>query len=168
VSASLEAKVAGLEARLHLIEEERSVLKTLHQYAHAIDYGLEASWLDCFTEDGAFDLHIRQDGAVKGAARGYGIAHDKGVRFAGQAMLRRFIENHTRAPGKWHKHFMVEPVVSLAADGEHATVHSYFARLDQDDATRFIHAFGRYIDSLVRCPDGRWRFAERIAEIESM
>jgi len=168
MTETLEAQVAALTAKVRRLEEERAILQTLHRYGHSIDYGHEANWLDCFTEDGAFDLHIRQDGETAGRLRGFGEPHAKGVRFAGRAVLNQFIRQHTRAPDAWHKHFMVEPVIEIAQDGEHAKVRSYFVRLDDQAGERIMSAFGRYIDDMVRAPDGRWRFRERIAEIESM
>ena len=46
-----------LEARLDTaLEAEREIVRTLHRYAHSIDYGDEAAWLDRFTEDGVFDI----------------------------------------------------------------------------------------------------------------
>jgi hypothetical protein len=39
--------------------------------------------------------------------------------------------------------------------------------MEHDDEP-IVRVFGRYLDKLVRCPDGRWRFRERIAEVESM
>ena len=30
-----------------------------------------------------------------------------------------------------------------------------------------VRSFGRYHDTLERCPDGRWRFTARHAEVES-
>jgi hypothetical protein len=30
-----------------------------------------------------------------------------------------------------------------------------------------IGAFGRHVDELTKCDDGRWRFVERVAEIEA-
>ena len=168
MSATLEAEVAALAAKVSRFEEERAILNTLHRYAHAIDYGHEADWLDCFTDDGAFDLHIKQDGEAIGRAMGVGTPHAGGVRIGGRAALEHFIGRHTRAPTTWHKHFMVEPLIAIAADGVHARVESYFVMLDEHGGDRSMRAFGRYLDRMVRVDDGRWRFEERIAEIESM
>jgi len=165
---ALEAKVAELAAKVRRLEEERSVLQTLHRYGHSIDYGLESAWLDCFTEDGAFDLHIARDGEAIGRLMGYGTPHAKGTRIDGREALRTFIERHTRAPTTWHKHLLIEPIITLADDGERASVQSYFVMLDEHQDTRSMRAFGRYLDDMRRCPDGRWRFRERIAEIESL
>ena len=58
------------------------------------------------------------------------------------------------------------PLISI--NGDTATVHSMFARLDRYPDGPGIRAFGRYRDTLVRCPDGRWRFTERLPDIEAV
>ena len=132
--------------------DERAVMSTLYRYGHSIDYGLEEDWVGCFTEDGVFD--VRRSGAEADSHR-----HE------GRAALTEFVSRHTRAPNRYHKHMLVEPVVEIS--GDRASVHSYFTRLDAaDDGTPFIRAFGRYVDELVREADGVWRFRERIAEVE--
>ena len=139
-----------LEARLKRLEEERAILSTMYRYGHSIDYGLEQDWVDCFTEDGAFDIRRRDPG---------------GKRHEGRAALQRYIAQHTRAPAKYHKHVLIEPVITI--DGTQAKAVSYFARLDEAPSGEpFVLAFGRYHDTMVKCPDGRWRFKERIADIE--
>ena len=45
--------------RLAALEAERAILRTLYRYGHSIDYGLEQEWVDCFTEDGVFDVRRR-------------------------------------------------------------------------------------------------------------
>jgi hypothetical protein len=47
-------------------------------------------------------------------------------------------------------------------------VRSYLSVVMEHDDEPIVRVFGRYLDRLVRCPDGRWRFRERIAEVESM
>ena len=133
---------------------ERAVMDALYRYGHSIDYGLEQEWLDCFAADGAFDVRYR-----------VGIKPSR--RFEGRADLAAFIAAHSRAPNRWHKHLLFEPLVTV--DGDRATARSYFARLDADnDGTPFVRAFGRYLDELVRGSDGRWRFVERVAEVEAV
>jgi hypothetical protein len=144
----------GLTDALFEIVAERSVLRTLYRYAHSIDYGLEVDWLDCFMDDGVFDIRRRVDGKPN-------------RRYEGRNALARFIAAHTRAPDNWHKHLLIEPVVTI--EGDRATVDSYFVRVDADNAgVPILHAFGRYRDSLVKDADGMWRFTLRIAEVESM
>jgi hypothetical protein len=153
-----------LAARLAALEAERAVLANLYQYGHSIDYGLRDRWLDCFTEDAVYDLRYRA-GLELRSRRG-GTPTDHGVVYRGQVELAVFIAGHTHAPDRWHKHMLMEPVVTLT-DGR-ARCRSYFARLDERPDGPYIRAFGRYLDQLVECPDGRWRFEERIAQIESI
>jgi len=142
-----------LEARLARLEDERAILQTLHRYGQAIDYGDEEAWVDCFAEDGVFDVRAR-------------LPHQPNRVVRGRAALREFITRHTRAPECWHKHLLVEPL--LEVDGDLATSASYLVVVMEYLDEPVLRVFGRYRDRLVRCPDGRWRFSERIAEVESM
>ena len=144
----------GLAQRLRLLEDERGVLATLHRYGHALDYGAEAGWVDCFTADAHYEVREPGNGTA-GSVRAYD----------GRDELAAFAARHTRAPEHFHKHVVVDPVI--AVDGDRATAVSYFLRLDHADGERVVYAFGRYRDELVRGEDGRWRFAVRIAEVES-
>ena len=145
--------LADIQTRLSRLEDERAVLATLNRYGHSIDYGLEQDWVDCFTEDGVFDVQHHRAGPP-------------GARHEGREALAAFVGQHTRAPAKYHKHVVVEPVIALAGDG--ATVVSYYCRLDvAPNGEPYVRSFGRYRDTMVRCPDGRWRFKERIADGEA-
>lgn len=168
MAEELADRVAHLTARLELIEAERDILATLHRYGHSIDYGEEAAWVDCFTEDGVFDVRFVSAAQAQPRDWGFGTPHPQGARFSGRDELRRYVARHSRAPAAWHKHFMVQPQITLAPQGGEARVRSYFARLDAVDGQRVIHAFGRYQDEMVHCPDGAWRFRQRICEIESL
>ncbi len=148
------ADLDGLARRLRRLEDERGVLATLHRYGHALDYGAEADWVDCFTSDARYEVR----------ERGHGTAG--GVRaYVGRQELAAFAARHTRAPEHFHKHVVVDPVI--AVDGDRATADSYFLRLDHSGGERVVYAFGRYRDELARGEDGRWRFAVRVAEVES-
>ncbi len=166
MSQGLAAQVADLAARVRSLEEERAVLSSLYRYAHAIDYGDEATWVDCFTPDGVFDLHYMGD-SPQNPRKGFGTPHAHGRRFAGKEELAMFVANHTRAPIKWHKHVLVEPMITFDPDFQRARVRSYFVRIDNENGAREIWAFGRYIDDMVRGQDGRWRFKERKVETEA-
>ena len=146
-------ELADLEARLSLLEDERAILRNLHAYGQAIDYGDEATWVDCFTEDGVFDVRAR-------------LSHQPNRVVQGRESLEEFISRHTRAPELWHKHLLVEPLITV--DGDTATCSSYLAVVMEHDDEPILRVFGRYRDTLARSPDGRWRFVERIADVESM
>ena len=146
----METKVATTEERLAALEDKRDILRTLHDYAHTLDYGDEAGFLNCFTEDAFLGWSIFPGG------------------LKGQARIREGFHKHTHAPDAWHKHMLAEPRITLR--GDKATVHSMFFRLDpykSSDCAPEIYAFGRYIDTLVRGRDGRWRISERIVEKEA-
>jgi hypothetical protein len=144
----------GLARRLRLLEDERDVLATLHRYGHALDYGAEAGWVGCFTADARYEVREPGNGTA-GRVRAYD----------GRDELAAFAARHTRAPEHFHKHVVVDPMI--AVDGDRATAVSYFLRVDQAGGERVVYAFGRYRDELVRGEDGRWRFAVRVAEVES-
>src|SRR3989442_15385007 len=83
----------GLARRLRLLEDERDILATLHQYGHALDYGAEADWVDCFTADAHYE--VREPGhGTAGSVRAYD----------GRDELTAFAARHTRAPEHFHKH----------------------------------------------------------------
>lgn len=147
--------MADLSARLRALEERRGVLETLYRYGHAIDYGAEDDWVDCFTEDAVYDVH-------RGEQTG---RSSESIRCEGRAEIAAFVSRHSRAPEAWHKHMLSEPMISI--EGERARAVSYFARLDHGAEGPYLRAFGRYRDRLVRCSDGRWRFEARVAEVES-
>jgi SnoaL-like protein len=135
-----------VEQRLAALEAEREICRTLYTYGHAVDYGWEEQYADCFTAN------------AKLYWPGFAL-----MRGLGEIMAA--FREHTHAPAKYHKHFLSQPLM-IAKDGR-AQVQSMFARLDSYDGGPGICAFGRYSDELVVCPDGRWRFTDRHAEIES-
>src|ERR1700731_3867219 len=125
----------GFARRLRVLEDERGVLATLHRYGHALDYGAEANWVDCFVADARYE--VREPGTE--TARRVRAYH-------GRDALAAFAARHTRAPERFHKHVVVDPII--AVDGDHATAVSYFLRLDDVDGERVVYAFGRYRDEL--------------------
>jgi ketosteroid isomerase-like protein len=83
----------------------------------------------------------------------------------GRQAIREAFRRHTHAPLEWHKHLLFEPLVDI--DGDRARVTSYYMRMDRYDDGPHARSFGRYLDELVRCSDGRWRFAHRVTENEA-
>ena len=154
-------QVEELAKRLQVLEDERAILATLHAYGHSIDYGLKEKFADLFTEDGVY-LVLMRGVPVPSLA---GVPHSaSGIK--GRDLILQYVRGHSNAPAMWHKHFLVEPAIRRESDNE-ASVESYFARLDEDDNGAYILAFGRYRDRVVRSPDGKWRFKERIVEVEN-
>jgi hypothetical protein len=145
------------EAKLHVestdaIADERAILRVLYTYCHAIDYGEEAKWVGLFTPDGIFHVEM-----PRGLPR---------IHCAGTKELAAFIGAHPRAPSALHKHLLLNPLIELR--GDEARVASYFQLLLDIESNPETYCFGRYLDRLARSEDGRWRFAERRAEVQSM
>jgi hypothetical protein len=140
--------------RLRRLEDEQEITRALHRYAHAIDYGDEETWVDCFTPDGTLEIE-----------RPLGDARTP-LRVAGSAALHELAAGHTRAPESdfWHKHVAVEPLIEI--EGDDATCTSYLFLLMDVGGVPTIRNFGRYRDALARCLDGRWRFSRRVLELE--
>lgn len=155
---------ARLEARVRALEDERSILDTLHRYTRGIDYFKEEDWAEVFTEDCVYDLRSK-----------YRDTH----RQEGREALLRFLREVKVGPERVFgdavpvdredhivKHLCIDPRISL--EGDSATVESYFAHLDDVHGTPVLWTYGRYIDRFVRCDDGVWRIAERIIEQEAL
>lgn len=140
-------------ARLAALEDERSILRTLYGYGHTIDVGDEEGWVELFAADAVFTVHAREEDYPP-------------FRIAGRADLLDFVRNHTRPPELWHKHLLIEPLIDL--DGDEAGCTSYFVVLVEHEGAPTVRVFGRYVDHLARGADGRWRFAERVAHLESL
>jgi ketosteroid isomerase-like protein len=120
-------------------------LRTLYTYGHSIDYGREEDFIDCWTTDAA--LYVTSE-----------TVH-------GHAELLQYFRARTHAPTVDGKHLVLSPVIDI--DGDQATAQSMFARLDTRSEGPAIGAFGRYLDVLRRCADGRWRLSERRAQVEA-
>lgn len=138
--------------RLRRMEDEAAVIRVLYQYAHAIDYGDEPLWVDCFTEDAVWEAFNEVLG--------------KTMRLSGRDELARFAYEHTRPPIAHHKHLVTEPIVQLSGDS--ATSSCYFLVLAAGQGgLPALATFGRYVDEHRRDGDGRWRIARRRAEADA-
>jgi 3-phenylpropionate/cinnamic acid dioxygenase small subunit len=136
-------------AELASLLDERAVLRVLAEYAHALDVHDVDSWVDTFTPDGIFDV-------VEAGGR-------RLHREVGHAELTRWAQG--APPGRQRHHVLADPLVTL--DGDQARVESCWVLLERDEhAHPVVGAFGRYSDRLVK-RDGRWRIAERRAEVEA-
>lgn len=153
MAAALEARIGALEAALEQQRERRAVEERLLAYSRCIDSGDEAGWVDCFTADGVFEM--------RSPLPGYPVR-----RVAGPDELSEFIAAHTGPPEVHHKHIYAMPEITV--EGSAASARGYVVHLvEAEDGRPELQAFGRYLDTLRRCEDGRWRIAERVVEVES-
>ena len=134
---------------LRELRDERAVVRVLYQYAHGLDYGPEADFIDVFTTDGSWQ---RLPG------------HRPARRFDGRDGLTQMFRDHVHAPEYFHKHVVANPWVEV--DGDTATARSYLILVAEHPTGPYVRAFSRCSDELVRCDDGRWRIRGRRAELE--
>ena len=138
------------------LEVERRIRHTMDLYAHSMDYGEEQVWCDCFTEDALFLVTDAQK-------------QEEIYRVQGAAQLAAYIGAYPRPPAVYAKHVCTQ--ILIRVDGDEATAESFWLALNSHGGASKtepnIMAFGRYRDRLIVCPDGRWRFTERVCETES-
>ena len=103
-----------------MLEDERAILQTLHQYGHAMDYGPDADFVDCFTREGVWDVQMRSAPAGSFQCCGHGEIE---ASLAGQTAVR--------APALYAKHFVMDP--QIVVTGDEASVVSYFLRVEPRD-----------------------------------
>lgn len=147
---ALGERLQRVEAELQRLQDERAVVRTLYQYGHGLDYGPEEAFVDAFTEDGVWrrvELRLPERS------------------FNGRNGLAQMYRDHTHAPDYYHKHVVVNPYVEV--DGDTATARSFLLFICDSPEGPYLRAFSRCNDTLVRCPDGKWRIKERRAELES-
>lgn len=150
-----------IEERLQALEDKEGVLRTLHDYAHMLDYGRDG---DAFA-----DLWV-EDGLWKGTSVTT-TAGSGSTRIEGRKELRDWFENRSwrsvEKPWEAIAHRRGHPtisVVDIRVEGDRATAECYFTGVGETANGPIISNIGRYLDVLVRCPDGRWRFQVRHLE----
>jgi hypothetical protein len=145
--------MSTLEERVKAIEDERAILKVLYQYSHSLDQGCVAEdFVDLFTEDARWYSTI--DGRWAGVTMGPRNGREDFQQWASDMPPKESVP--TRG---YSKHYVVEPDVRI--DGDSATVESYLLMVRDSEKGPYIWSMGRYLDQLIRCPDGRWRIKER-------
>lgn len=141
--ADSEQALREVLLRLQRLEDERAVIDRLYEYAHSMDHGPVARLRDCFTED-------------------------REVEGRWQGLFERRSTGNRSHPWKQvpnSKHLVSCPRVT-SLQGDVATVEAYWTYVTDDGDVPHLRAFGRYIDRMKRCSDGKWRIWRRIVDIE--
>lgn len=141
------------EEEIDRLLEERAVLRALHEYAHAMDYGDEAGWIMAFAPEAVFNVFRVVEG-------------DTIHREDGAGDLARYIAQYPKPP-HFRKHIIADPIVDIS--GNSASVRAYWLLLQRNDDTGAaeLAAFGHYRDVLHK-RDGRWVIVDRQASVEAM
>ena len=146
-----ESELNALVARLAVLESEREIIRAHQRYARAVDYGLHDEFVGRFAPEARFVVRSAADGRVS-------------FEVSGHQQLADFIVGHSRPPGRWHKHFLMLPVIEI--DGNTATADGYFIVALDRDGSPTTPIFGRSHDRFCRL-DGEWKIAERVLDVES-
>ena len=130
-------------------------------YTAAVDSGQWDRWPEFFTDDGLYRVQPREN-------------HERGLPLAtlsleGKGMLKDRIygirETLFHDP-YYQRHIVSAPLVREA--GEHRIVAetNYAVLRTKPDQMTDVFNVGRYLDTIVRTPDG-WRFASRLCIFDS-
>jgi hypothetical protein len=167
--AEKSSEIRTLEQRVRAIEDREAILKTMYDYAYAIDFGKDVrEYTDLYTDDAVFQ-------SVPPPPPGSAVPADLAARaemrpaagaVVGRKALEAWITNEWQVrdrllvAGHYRIHEMMEPDIAL--DGDSATSRSYFQTTDNDNGHIFVVSIGVYKDTFVRSRDGRWRLKERL------
>ncbi len=148
---SLEERVAAIESRQKVYEDERVIRDLIARYGFYADCGAHESFVDLFTYDGVIEL-------VGGAPAG---VTEPSVRWSGRSELREFIgdpEIHMKIQGRC-QHL---PSLDLRIEifGDSAVAHSSSVVLLKHLETVTIYGAGFTKWTLVRL-EGRWLIRHR-------
>lgn len=103
-------------------------------------------YLDIFTKDALLDARTT-------AGR---VIHDE----HGHKDLAASFNKKKFPPDAYDKHLMHQPIISV--NGAEARVEAYYSFYNARRDGHLLVSYGRYKDTLVKEPDGRWRIKERI------
>lgn len=112
------------------------------RYAHALDEGRAADFMDCFTADAGMWPNAGP------------FQSDRG-RFSRDALGAFVTTTNANRP----RHIMLNVLADVATDGLSAKGTALFQLFDI--ATGEVRALGQYRDEAVQDADGTWRFTEK-------
>ncbi|WP_200959221.1 nuclear transport factor 2 family protein [Nocardioides sp. Soil796] len=127
----------GVEERLRRMEDLHELQQLRAHYCQHLDSGRWDELVELFTPDGAF----------------VGLSTARG-----RTGLREFFSNLQSGSLSAWWHFSSNE--TLEVDGDRATGQTWLLQPCVVDRQSQLAA-GRYVDTMVRCEDGRWRFEER-------
>jgi hypothetical protein len=146
------------DPHVQLLLDERAISHTVQSYSRAMSHGWEEEFLEFWMETAA--ITFRWVGANRDPAQPL-----PDIVIEGREAIREFLRQPAQPPGVYRRNVQLNP--SIAIDGDAATSETSFVVLRESDTGPYISSFGRYLDTLVRCPDGAWRIASRLGEVDN-
>ena len=121
-------------------------------YAHAVDANDGDVYADCYTADGWTDIS-----SFRAAGE---LARTGQFSFIDERGIIRGHDNLRKAGTLVQLHHLVGNVLVRSIEGDRAECSAYFIVFAPDDGR--VEHYGRYESELLRCEDGRWRFASHV------
>ena len=100
----MDDRLTLLEDRVRHLEDERQILRTLHDYCASFDQDRPDAWVDCFTEDAVliYEGGLGPDGGKRSPRK-----------FTGRSQLNEFIRNiPTVQRQSMPKHFSADAIIN--------------------------------------------------------
>lgn len=123
------------------VEDHLAIRELAARYNRAFDYGNPEAWVECFTEDGTFNIGSKE------------LA-------AGSEALLAFAKKSI--PGMKVKHCTTDAIVEV--NGDTGTHDAYLILMDCGETISASNC-GRYLDDVVK-QNGKWKFQKRVVEID--
>ena len=123
------------------VEDHLAIRELAARYNRAFDYGNPEAWIECFTEDGSFEM----------GSKTLAAGHTDLLAFA-QKMI----------PTMKVKHCTTDAIVEV--DGDSGTHDAYLILVDCGDKVSVVNS-GRYIDAVTKV-NGQWKFKQRVVDID--
>jgi hypothetical protein len=141
--ATIEDRLAVLEARLQAAEDQLAIIRLIASYAPAVDSGANHAAAALWVEDGVYDV-----GGLTRAVGRDGIA------------ARIDLNQDLAARDRGYGHLLTTPRITLQGDAAEAVNYSFaFTRKERDDRWELDRASANHW-RLARTPEG-WRVVER-------
>lgn len=148
----LDDRIAALEARLAVLEDEKAIRELLARYGYYADAQLDDEYFGLFTEDCVMDVTTDREPDP------YAI-----IRWQGLAEMKSFLTERTAAHGDKFAGFSLHMQgnnQSIRVDGDEAVAHNYSFILRQvGPEVRLVSA--SINEWTLRKTSGRWQVAQR-------
>ncbi len=127
-----------------MLSDRDQIANLLERYCWTVDRGQWDAWLDCFTEDGVFDV--------------------RGGEQKGRETLRAFILKEVGEAFRYIRHMVHTPMIEVLDEHE-ARARCYFELRGTTSKGGDFEALGSYEDEIVKTAEG-WKFRRRKARFD--
>lgn len=156
-----------LAERLSHLEAERELGALIDRYGRLLDEHRAETWVDLFCSDAALDFCTQGDLTTIASHMPSAPIVGSCLRFEGSDNLREFALHHDTLHPFPTLHITSNTLFDVSLEEGRASATSNFMRVDYRSGQPQLAFIGCYRDGFTLCPDGKWRFAHRIADILS-